>query len=525
MRVRSGIDRYVDMRIRWLAQNDHGELTDDAEVLLDVGGRWDTLEKDWSGSAEKSVDMGIHPGQIEAARLLVRWMAAKCKEEHFTVDDRELYSLLFEGGRRGGKTDLGARFCVTFPVFAPGTYSWLVSETLPKTEELQFKIDDWIPNEWGSYLGSPHFTYTLVNGSTIWLRSAHNPASLKRGRCDVGMINEAQLVDEQAFAIMRGAIADTTGIVVLAANPAESTIGYWIDRFHEEATAGKRSAKVFFFDAKKNPHVDRRALEAMREDLDERTYQREVEGLFLPREDVVFYTWSDGPDGNVRPMPQAEIGLEITGEFLRKYFGHDFDCFVGMDFQRVPYPCAVTGRVFRDPANPKAEPFIWLTDETIVDEGDEAQLSAALIEKGYDQRRTCIIADSSGAFQGIDRNVQIPSFKILRSLGWLHVYRCDNESKKNPLVEERVKVGNAIMKSSTGRRRLFSVPENLQTNRAIKLWETRESAPYRKSKYAHLCDAATYPLYRFYPRSRPKTPAQKPVIIPIERSPRGPRIL
>jgi hypothetical protein len=515
------------MRLRWVAQNDHGEITPDAEVLIDVGGRWDTYAQRWDGRGEKLVVMGIHPGQLEAARLLVRWMRAKARGERFTIDQKTLYSVLLEGGRRGGKTDLAARLCVTYPVMMPGAYSWLVSETLDKTEELQLKVDGWIPNEWGTYLGAPHYTYTLAHGSAIWLRSAHKPTALKRGKCDVGAINEAQLISEQAFAITRGAVNDTTGLVVLAANPADGPIGYWVDRLHEEATAGKRRTRVFFIDARKNPHVDQEGLEAMREDLDDRTFRREILGEFLPREDVVFYSWSDGRDGNVRPPPAKELKLEITGEFLRRYFGHDFDCYLGMDFQRVPYPCAVRGQIYRDPDDPKAEPLIWLTDETLVEEGDENELSAALIDKGYDPKRTCIIADSSGAFQGIDRDVQVPSFKILRSLGWLHVYRCDDEVKRNPRIEERVKVGNALMLSSSSRRRLFSAPELLHTNRALKEWETRSGAPYRKSEYAHLCDAVTYPLWRFYPRSRPKMPkpSERPQVFPIPRATRGPRLL
>lgn len=528
--VRTQTDRWVDMRVQWVLQNDRGVIVPDSEVLLDVGGRWDTLTKQWDGIGESALRIGLHGGQVEAARWLKRWCDARANGAPLTDDGRKIYSLLYEGGRRGGKTDLAAKFGSTlFPILCPNTFSWLISETESKTEELEIDVTKWLPENWYSYLGAPHYTFSLVNGSTIWLRSAHKPSTLKRGRCDLAVLNEAQLMAKQTFAVVRGATTDTGGLTILAANPPDGPIGYWVEDYRDEALAGKRHAKVFHFDSKRNPHVDIESLEAMKEDLDERTYRREVLGEFLPREDVVFYTWSDARDGNVRPAPAPELNLNVTRSFLRRFFGRDFDCVLGMDFQRVPYPCAVELQAFRDveELDPKAEPLIWVMDETIVEEGDEEALSAALIEKGYDPKTTAVIADSSGAFQGIDRDVQRTSFEIFRALGWPHVYRADANMKKNPDVVERVKVGNSLFKNATGKRRLFSAPENLRTNKALKLWENRGGIPYRKSVYAHLCDAVTYPLWHFYPRTKPKRKGGIEAIqaFPIERSPRGPRII
>src|SRR5262249_40521404 len=118
------------------------------------------------------------------------------------------------------------------------------------------------------------------------------------------------------------------------------------------------------------------------------------------------------------------------------------------------------------------------------------------------------------------------SFDILRSLGWAFIYKPDRTMEKNPDIVERVKVGNAQMKDANGKRRLFSAPTNLLLNQAIKLWENRSGVPYRKSKYAHLCDGLTYALWRLFPRRRSPGGKPKPgdvVFVSLSRG--GPRIL
>lgn len=519
--IRSGIDRHTDLRIRWALQNDKGALYDTAPVLLDVGGRWDKISKSWTGAGEQAKVFGLHPGQLDAARWLVEWFQRRARGEQLLERGAPIYSLLLDGGRRGGKTDLAAKAGVTSAVLRPGTFTWLVSETMKKTEELQIDVLKWLHPSWFEYLGAPNYSFTLANGSVIWLRTANDPEALRMGRCDFAVLNEAQLISERAFAIVRAATSDTGGLTVLAANPPESPIGYWIERFREQAVAGKRQAREFFLDARANPHVDHASLEAMREELDERTFRRDILGEFLPRADVVFYGWADGRDGNIAPTPQ--LG-EVTHEFLRQHLRRDLDGVIGIDLQKNPV-CAVVAKFYRDPLDPEGEPLVHYVDEVVVEEGYEAELSDALIAKGYDPRRFALIVDASGSWQGVDRKKKTPSFDIFKQLGWPNVFKPDQNVDRNPPILERVKCANTLFKNAHGKRRVFSAPENLALNQALKLWENRNGAPYRRSDYAHLCDAATYILWRFWPRTIKKSaPAKKEIITQIHK-PRGPRFL
>jgi hypothetical protein len=505
--ARTSVDRYVDMQVRWLAQDDSGKVAPGADPLLVVGGRWDRQAKAWTAPAASALELEFHPGQLPAAKWFARWLAAKTRGELLTERGKPVYSVALHGGRRGGKTDLAAKAAVSFAVMRPDSRVWLVSESAPKTQELSDAVREWLPSEWYEFLGAPRFELLLANGSRIWFRSAHNPEDLKRGRCDFAALNEAQQMAEAAFAITRAATADNAGVTVLAMNPWSNPIGAWSETFYEEARAGDRQAIEFAIDAMRNPHVDRGSLEAMRAEVDERTFRREIGGEFLLREDVAFHAWkSSGADGNVRPMPTSG---DITRAFTHRHFRQEFDAILGVDFQKNPYPCAVELRAFEDADDP-AGALLWSPETTIVERGDEYALSQALLDKGYDPERTALICDASGAHQGIDRKVLIPSFDLLRSYGWNHIYQPDENERRNPLIVERVRATNARMRDANGKRRLFSTPENLELNRAVKLWETRNGVPHRRSIYAHLCDGLSYPVWRFFPRREVKKPNRPP---------------
>jgi hypothetical protein len=514
----------TDLRVQWKAQNDGGLLVPDSELLFDAGGEWNKLSKQWTGNGATLKELGLHGGQLAGARWLVEWFRAKAEGRKLLLRGRPVYTGLFHGGRRAGKTDLAAKAGVTYAIMRPGTWTWLISSSQPKTEELAEAVKDWLPVNWYDWRGAPYYQFTLPNGSVIWLRTAYDPEDLKRGRCDFAVFNEGQEIAEKAYGIVRAATADNGGLTLIAANPPDAPIGYWIEKLFEEARAGKRQAVEFFFDNKLNPHVDYESLESMREDVDDRTYRREVLGEFLPRQDVVFHAWkSDGQDANVRPLPQVGA-KDVTRAFTRKNLGREFHKILGLDLQRNPV-CAVELRAYEDPADVDGEPLLFAVEEIIVENGYEADLSAALLARGYDQATTALIIDASGSWQGIDREKKHTSFDLFREYGWRFLYKPDERLEKNPDILQRVAATNAHMKNAAGKRRLFSSPALLALNLALKLWENRNGVPYRRSIYAHLCDAISYVVWRFYPRALdPKHEAKPGDVEVLSLKPDGPRL-
>lgn len=484
--------RFTDLRI------DVHSTEDDAR-LVTVGGVWDRREKcfDEEQGATLCRRVQVQPAQFEAFAWFLDWLEAYAVGEHIDrVETERVWSVLFSGGRRGGKTHLGVWAEGIAGVAVPGLQSWIVSESINKSTECDVAVRSiWAPS-WFYDRGSPWWEYSLVNGSQIWQKSAHDPEALKQGGVGIVMINEGQKIQERAFINCRGATADTGGLTIVAANPPETARGGWVLDFHDEVKAGRRKAKHFHFDSALNPFIVHESLDDLADEVDERTFAIEVKGEFLPRSDIVFYNWNRREN----EIPVPDLG-DFTAEFLRRHFRKDFQHVLGIDFQLHPYMAAVELRFFHDPEPEETKPLIWFPNAMTV-EGNEGDLADVLVMEGYDPEATVLICDASGWWQDAERRKGRASVNLLKQAGFRHCFRPDKKMKANPHIHERVKATLSLVKAKSGKRRCFADPSQLELTRAIRSWETRAGVPYRASKYAHLCDAATYPIWRFFPRRR-----------------------
>jgi hypothetical protein len=257
----------------------------------------------------------------------------------------------------------------------------------------------------------------------------------------------------------------------------------------------------------------------------------------MPIGTIVFHAWSDS--STVRDVPAHFV--DITAEFTRRHLGAPAGYVVGMDFQRLPHMCASIAKIFQDPADNDGEPLYWIVDEVVVRDADEDDLVTAIeslprwkhneprdpedcyrpkpLNDGekWNPVHCAVIMDASGFYQDGLHTKGRTSEKWLRARGWTWLYYPDKESQKNPLVEERTKATNARLKSANGKRRMFCCRHNLHTARAMRSWEMRNGFPYKGSIFAHVCDATTYPVYRFWGKPKRKASASTPT--PVRPTP------
>jgi hypothetical protein len=494
------LDRYVDLAISIREDGDSNAR------ILEVGGEWDRRDLCWSGDASSAVIWRLQPAQYEIGYWLAEWFAAysaKVPAGERAPSLRDIYAVMFEGGRGGGKSDLAVRALTAFAVAFQGRISWAVSPSQEETAELATTIRNLIPISdsypapgcWAVYRDRPHFEFSLWNGSSIRLLSGYKPGTLKRGRVDMWLMNEAQRFPKKAYTMIRPRLADTSGLGIMACNPPDSSIGTWLGNFHDDAVARKiPDVRVFYVDPKRNPKIDYRSLELLRPSFGEDDFRREILGEFIPVGDFVNYAWSDLQ--NILPRP--DLG-NITAKFTELHLGTAFGCVLGMDFQKTPYHVAEPALFYGD----MDDAHLWFMPG-ITAEGTEDDLLDALEAAGYDKDRCAIIADASGEWQDAERTKGGGSYDMLRKRGWRHIFRPDRRMKKNPSIAERTKAFNARICSSTGVRRVFAVPQALDSNRATKLWENKNGYPNKRSDYAHVCDARAYVVWRFWPRHAPR---------------------
>lgn len=539
-------------------------LPDTDEELIEVGGRWDRRAKRWDQAPTDRIKVVRIPrgGEQEvAARWVAEWLrryARGPRGPHWTEDGfRRVWTLLLEGGRRGGKSYLAVVFLIAVAVMAPKTVAWAISPTIEETDELEQAIRSLLPRAWYTFRGGgggKALQFRFANGSRILCLSGHKPRSLKRGRCDIALYNEGQNMYAAGWRQLRGAAADKGGLVVITANPPDSEIGRWIEELHERARAGKVKAEVFKMTAASNPFVEVKSLEDMADEADDLTYRREVLGEFVPIGTTVMHAWSDA-QSVIQSIPGHWI--DVTAETLERHFGRPFEFLGGMDFQAEPHMVASLQKIYRDPAapidptRPDHELIVVAVDEVLVEHADEYQLvdelegvraeggrvvlapparpgapwSVSRADEGYRPEQVGSVIDASGFFQDGPHRPSRTSEQWLRERGWRWLYYPDRGKKRNPEITERVKVANARLKSSSGRRRFFVLAHCEHTARAMRNWEIDKGVPKRSSKWAHACDAVTYPLYRLFARQRREEDGERPEYRSINRFDRRDRMV
>lgn len=454
-------------------------------------------------------------------------------------EDERIYSALLAGGVRSGKTWLACLMATCYAVAVPGSIVWIVDPSNKRAEEVEDALESVLPRAWYTKLGAPWFRYRLTNRSKIVIRSGYDADGLKVGDADLVVVNEAQQQAERVFAISRGRIAAAGGIVIGAANPPTKAIGNWVGDWATEAQAGLRQSVYFHVDPLDNPHIEQGPLLSLAQELDPRTFDIEVRGLFLNSTDTVLHNWDRRvnerppgypPDRNPREdLPE----IEITREFLRANEGREYDRAVGVDMQRLPHMASVEMRFFENPlsAASRRERFdwchAWLTADVTIAAADEYELASAWLAAGWDPTRTLIVADASGKWQFTERDPMKVhklreetkgrgSWDVFRQMGFVHIVNPDRELQKNPDVIERCRATTSRIATKAagpfGRHFLYSDPKLRELNKAIRMWPTKGGQPMRTSQYAHRGDCVTYLVQRFFARrTRPEGPQIKVV--------------
>lgn len=527
----AGGGRLIDLRLDF-------EL--DGEIVLSVGGVWDRRLRDYETDEEGNpieaptgVVVRMHPGQVRAVEWFARWLAAhrdrrvsppsleELDLENFEIDTapEHVYSALFAGGRRGGKTWIAVALAMAYAIAFPKAIVWIVSPSDQKHDEVRRYAGGALAASWLE--SETADGWELCNGSRVLLKSAYNPEGLKEGEAHLVILNEGQQMQERVYTVARGGIVDKSGLVLVCANPpVEEGDQPWVADFAADAAAGARASVFLEFNPLDNPHIDRRALLAMKAELDERTFAIEVLGQFRGPKDAVAYNWirieNELPVGDVRalgPRSPIERLLDVTADFLRNIEeGEGITNVVGLDVQRFPY---IGGPCYRFYAPPSMFPnrdsvLAWAHDEIYLEGGDEEDFCDELEDHGYDPASTLIVCDASGMYQhSRRRNTDSPppewrgkgSFDLIRGKGWWRIVPPSSRMKKNPELVDRVRSFTSLICSGIGIRRLFADPDRApNTCKAIRQWKTIHGKPSRTQDVAHMGDGASYPIVRLFPR-------------------------
>lgn len=515
----TGEGREIDLRIDF-------EL--DGLLMLTVGGVWDRRVSpalnEYAGEAETGVVVRLHPGQKRAVEWFATWLEAHRERrdnpppmpsfdlESFEIDTEasHAYSALFAGGRRGGKTWIVVACAVAYAIMYPKAIIWIASPSDEKHDEIRRYLQGTIAEEWLDR--QTLFEYDLCNGSTISLKSAHDPELLKEGKANLVILNEGQRMKKRAFVLARGAIVDASGLVIVCANPpVEDGDEQWVSDFASEAQLGKRAAVYVQFNPLLNPHIDRHALWSMSAELDERTFAIEVLGEFRGAKSAVAHNWNRLDNEIAVPKDYIDVTerfLESQGE------GPGITHLVGLDVQRFPYIGGPWYKFFIPPGALLTHKTVlaWIIGETVLDGGDELDFCGELRAGKLDPESTLIVCDATGEYQHSRRRAtdMAPqewsgrgSFQIIAGEGGFRKIVPPDRymRRKNPAIVDRVRAFTSMVRTRDGVCRLFADPTLApKTCHAIREWKSKHGTPSRTQDVAHLGDGVSYPIVRLFPR-------------------------
>jgi hypothetical protein len=504
-------ERYVDLSL---------DFHIDGQRLLVVGDRWDRRLGDFDGEAQTALIVNLHPGQRRAVEWFAAWLAEHAARrdtppsmpnlpendlQAFEVDTEpsHAYAALFAGGRRAGKTWVAVALAIAYAAMFPHAIVWLVSPTDTSDDEMVRYATGFLSTEWIDHDNQDG--WWLCNGSQILLKSAFNPEALKQGEVHLVVLNEGQRMQHRAYVLARGAIIDRAGCVIVCANPpVEAKDQQWVADFAAEAQDDLRAAVYFHFNPLENPHINRDALLSMARELDQRTADIELWGMFRASADAVAYNWDRL--SNERAAPEEG---DCTAMFLSLVEeGDGIKQVVGLDVQRIPYIGGPIYRFFGDPHRDHV--LAWIVGEVVLEGGDEVDFCSALYDAELDPAETLIVCDASGQYQhSRRRTADAPppewkgrgSFELIRNEGFRRIVPPDRRQRRNPQIQDRVRAFTSMILNSAGVRRLFADPRLAPRScKAIREWKTVHGAASRTQDVAHLGDGASYPIVRLFPR-------------------------
>lgn len=503
------------------------------EVLLAAGGVWDHRRHCYTADRPRFTKVIlVNESQVEFVKYFALVLEALREGRELTES-----LVLCVGDRRAGKTWITVICLCCFLLELPrlnGSRSigWVVSKSYQERDEIEKTVTDYLPRSWYTPRYAPEYRYILANGAVLKNLSAKDPDSLRRGRADVILYNEGQ---KMALAALENGIygtADSGGIAMIAANPPRKKIGEWVLKL-KEAYDEERIGGVRFFpmSSKDNPSVSRPARErvgAIIRLLNPRGAAADDDGEFLPIGDKA-YAEFDGRR-HVRALPPlAEFGTEpapgelvqVTPDLIRKKVFARFEYFGGMDFQGEPWNAAVILCAYGD----RNRPTYHVIAEYLKNGWEDDLLDEIDLER-FKPENLVWVGDASGSWQDAHHTNGRVSFDIVKARRWRifppRVKKSDRgEHPRNPDVLDRVNLVNKLLHDE---RLLVDGEACKHLAEALRECDWKNDKP--RGKYAHVTDALGYALWWIEPEPQPARRAPtSPIIQPVVRPPRGPRIL
>ena len=324
-----------------------------------------------------------------------------------------------------------------------------------------------IERNWVKKINESELMITLVNGSTITLRSADNYDALRGGKYNFIVMDEfADMNPEAWFSVLRPTLSDMQGHALFIGSPKGRNSFYdlWVEAGILE------DWEPFQFTTLQGGNVPESEIEAAKRDLDERTFNQEYMSHFVDYAGVIFYAYSD--EHNLR---------KYEGEFNDRTPIH-----CSIDFNTSPITCGVWI---------KGKDWLHAIDEIEIYGSNTLELVQEINRRYGTARQRIAYPDSTGSrvntnSMGVSDHIilQNNNFKIVAG-------------KTNPNINDSINAVNALLTTTLGEHKLFLDPKCKKMRECMLKYVYKENTrqPLKDNVHDHFADGIRYICQRLFP--------------------------
>jgi len=377
-------------------------------------------------------------------------------------------------GRRFGKTYLAINELAKFARY-PNRKCLYIATTYRQAKNVIWEDLKEIlySKNWIKKVNESDLTVSLVNGSTITLRSSENRDSLRGTKYDFISLDEfADMHPETWTSVLRPTLSDTGGHALFIGSPKGRNHFYdlWLQG---SATPDWSSHSYTTLDG---GYVPQEEIDAAQRDLDERTFQQEYEAQFVSYSGVVFYAFHPDNICEKPILPEPRTPLHI-----------------GVDFNIDPMS-AVIGQ--------KSGDTLHIFDEIEIYGSNTLELIKEIRNRYGAQRQQYVYPDASGA----KRTTNSPGLSdhLLFSNNGFRVV----SGPSNPPVSEAIAGVNSLFKSTTGEIRLTIDPKCRKLIECLNKYTYKEGTriPNKDGVHDHMIDSLRYVCWQLFPLRKSVSP-------------------
>ena len=393
------------------------------------------------------------------------------KVQKTVSDDTNRFRILAMG-RRGGKSYLAMNEMAKFARF-PNQKILAIAPTYKQCKNIWWNDlkGMLLEKNWVKKINESDLQITLVNGSTITLRSSENRDALRGGKAHLLILDEAADMDPEVwFSVCRPMLSDTGGHALFISSPKGRN--WFYDLWCE---GEKENYSSYQFTTLQGGFVPQEEVDQARLDLDSRTFEQEYEAQFVSYSGVIYYAFSEH---NVKAYP----GVLSNDDVLH----------IGCDFNIDPMSATVA--IVKNGIG-------WVIDEIEI-YGSNTNELVQEIRARYHHNRVIAYPDSSGIKR--TTNSGISDHQILQNAGFKLMVQPGNP----PVIDRIASVNGAFEKD-----KLYIDPKCRSVKNCLIKHTYKEGTrqPSKDQGHDHMNDALGYFVYQHFAIKKNKVDKLKPL--------------